>query len=65
MRIRLIKTSFSLSAGSSDKTTFLLPSNINANVDMYFQAMALSVGWQPINAVIYCTVLAGSNVVQI
>lgn len=32
---------------------------------MYFQAMALTAGWQPINAVLYCAVLTGSNAIQI
>lgn len=27
--------------------------------------MALTTGWQPINAVIYCTTMAGSNAIQV
>lgn len=65
LRVRIAKTSYSLNAGSSDKTTILLPSNILATTDVYFQAMALTAGWQPINAVIYCTAMAGSNTIQI
>lgn len=65
LRIRIAKTSYSLSAGSSDKTTILLPSSILATTDMYFQAMALTAGWQPLNVVIYCTAMSGSNAIQI
>ena len=65
MRIRLQKTSYSLTAGSSDRTTFLLPSNIQANADLFFQGFALTSGWQPINTIVYCNVMAGSNVIQI
>ena len=65
MRVRLQKISYSLSAGSTDKTTFLLPSNIKANTDLPFQGFALTVGWQPINAIVYLSTISGSNAIQI
>lgn len=65
LRIGMLKISYSLTAGSSDKTTFLLPTNIKANMDVPFFAMALTAGWQPIGAKIYCTTVVGSNAIQI
>ena len=65
LKVRLIKTSYTLGANNNDTTTFLLPSNINANMDIYFQAMALTSGWRPTNAIIYCCIKSGTNIVEI
>ena len=65
LKVRLIKNSYSLTASSNDTTTFLLPSNIKANMDIYFQALALTSGWRPTSAIVYCCIKSGTNIIEI
>lgn len=51
--------------GHADQTTIYLPNNIIANNDFYFQAMALTNYWQPMDAKIFCNIANGTNKVAI
>ena len=63
--MRLAVQQYTLAAGGTDSSSIALPSNITANVDIYFQALVLNANWRPLSTIVYGCIIGGTRKIEI